>query len=217
MTALNSLLDGYRRFRSGEYQSQRRRFDRLAAEGQSPPVMIVACCDSRVDPARVFDVDPGEVFVLRNVANLVPPYEPDGGQHSASAAIEFAVTQLGVAEILVLGHAQCGGIAASLSGCFDSAAPGEGHFIDRWMSMIDTARDEAIAAAAGHPDIDAQQVLELAAIRLSLANLRSFPFVMERLEAGKLVLRGAWFSIADGSLRILEEASGRFEVVATAD
>ncbi len=151
MTALASLLDGYRRFRTGEYQDQRRRFDRLATEGQSPPVMIVACCDSRVDPTRIFDVDPGEVFVLRNVANLVPPYEPDGGQHSASAAIEFAVTQLEVAEIVVLGHGQCGGIKASLSGRFDAAKPGEGGFIDRWMAMIDPARDEALAEAAATP------------------------------------------------------------------
>ena len=214
MTALATLLDGYRRFRAGEYQEQRRRFDQLATEGQSPKVMIVACCDSRVDPTRIFDVDPGEVFVLRNVANLVPPYEPDGGQHSASAAIEFAVTQIGVAEIVVLGHAQCGGIKASLSGRFDAAKPGEGHFIDRWMAMIDPARDDAVAAAASHPDIDVQQVLELAAIRFSLANLMSFPFVAERVAAGKLALRGSWFSIADGSLRLLDDAHDRFETVA---
>ena len=215
MTAFATLLDGYRRFRTGEYQEQRRRFDELATQGQSPPVMIVACSDSRVDPTRVFDVSPGEVFVLRNVANLVPPYEADGGQHSASAAIEFAVTQLGIAEIVVLGHAQCGGISASLSGRFEGAPAGEGQFIHRWMTMIDSARDEARAAAAGHPDVDAQQLLELAAIRLSLTNLRSFPFVAKRIATGSLTLRGAWFSIADGSLRILDERSGRFETVAS--
>lgn len=213
MTAFDTLLDGYRRFRSGEYQEQRRRFDHLATEGQSPPIMVIACSDSRVDPTRVFDVAPGEVFVLRNVANLVPPYEFDGSQHGASAAIEFAVTQIEVAEIVVLGHAQCGGITASLTGRFDGAAAGEGHFIDRWMSMIAPARDAARAAAEGHPDIDAQQVLELAAIRLSLDNLRSFPFVAERVAANTLTLRGAWFSIGDGSLRVLDDASGRFEAI----
>lgn len=213
MTAFATLLDGYRRFRTGSYQEQRRRFDQLASEGQSPPVMIVACSDSRVDPTRIFDVAPGEVFVLRNVANLVPPYEEDGGQHSASAAIEFAVTQLKVAEIVVMGHAQCGGITASLTGRFAGAAAGAGGFIDRWMAMIEPARADAVKAAAAHPDVDAQRVLEMAAIRLSLENLRSFPFVATAIEAGSLTLRGAWFSIADGSLRVLDEASGRFEPV----
>ena len=204
MTAFATLLDGYSRFRAGPYEEQRRRFDRLAAEGQSPPVMIIACSDSRVDPARIFDVAPGEVFVLRNVANLVPPYEPDGGQHGASAAIEFAVTQLGVAEIVVLGHAQCGGISASLTGRFEGAVAGEGGFIARWMAMIEPARAAAIAQASECAS-DAQHLLELAAIRLSLANLNSFPFVAERVADGRLALRGAWFSIADGSLSILGE------------
>lgn len=213
MTAFATLLDGYRRFRTGAYQEQRRRFDQLAAEGQSPPVMIIACSDSRVDPTRIFDVSPGEVFVLRNVANLVPPYEADGGQHGASAAIEFAVTQLGVAEIVVMGHAQCGGITASLTGRFEGAKAGEGGFIDRWMAMIEPARADAVAASAAHPDVDAQQVLEMAAIRLSLGNLHSFPFVAAAVAAETLTLRGAWFSIADGSLRVLDEASGRFEPV----
>ena len=213
MTAFSTLIDGYRRFRGGEYLVQRGRFDQLALEGQSPPVMIVACSDSRVDPTRIFDVAPGEVFVLRNVANLVPPYEPDGGQHGASAAIEFAVTQLAVAEIVVLGHGQCGGIAASLSGRFEGAKAGEGGFIDSWMAMIEPARADAVRAAAAHPDVDAQQVLEMAAIRLSLDNLMSFPFVAEAVAAGRLTLRGAWFSISEGTLRVLDEASGRFEVV----
>jgi len=204
MTAFGTLLDGYRRFRNGEYREQRRRFDQLAAEGQSPPVMIVACCDSRVDPTRVFDSAPGEMFVLRNVANLVPPYEPDGGQHSTSAAIEYAVTRLDVTEIVVLGHAQCGGISASISGRFDGTAAGEGGFIASWMSMIGPARDAALAAAAADPAIDVHRTLELDAIRLSLANLLSFPFIAERVESGRLALRGAWFSIADGALSLLD-------------
>lgn len=214
MTAFTTLLDGYRRFRNSAYQEQRARFDQLAIEGQSPPVMIIACSDSRVDPTRIFDVAPGEVFVLRNVANLVPPYEPDGGQHSASAAIEFAVTQLKVAEIVVMGHGQCGGITASLTGRFAGAEAGAGGFIDRWMAMIEPARNDAVRAAAAHPYVDAQRVLEMAAIRLSLANLRSFPFVAAEIASGALTLRGAWFSIADGTLRVLDEASDRFEIVA---
>ena len=213
MPSFNTLLDGFRRFRRGEYQDQRRRFDALALHGQSPKLMIIACSDSRVDPTRVFDVEPGQVFVVRNVANLVPPYETSPGYHGASAAIEFAVMVLEVEYVIVLGHAQCGGITASLTGKFDGARPGEGHFIGHWMEMIAAARDDTVAAAAAHPDIDAQQVLELAAIRLSLANLRSFPFVAERIAAGSLKLRGAHFGIADGVLRILDEDSGRFEAV----
>ena len=167
-------------------------------------MMIIACCDSRVDPTRIFDAAPGEVFVLRNVANLVPPYEPDGGQHSTSAAIEFAVTQLEVAEIVVLGHAHCGGISASLSGRFDGAAAGEGGFIARWMAMIGPARNAALAAAAADPACDIHRALEHAAIRVSLANLQSFPFIAARIAAGSLALRGAWFSIADGTLSLLD-------------
>lgn len=206
MTAFATLLDGYRRFRSGQYEEQRRRYDQLASEGQSPPVMIIACSDSRVDPTRIFDTSPGEVFVLRNVANLVPPYETDGSQHGASAAIEFAVTQLEVAEIVVLGHAFCGGITASLTGKFDGAAAGHGGFISRWMDMIAPARAEALACAAD-ANSDPQLLLEHAAIRLSIANLHSFPFIAERVAAGRLTLRGAWFSIADGSLHFLDGES----------
>jgi carbonic anhydrase len=213
MPSFATLLDGFRRFRTGEYQDQRRRFDALAMHGQSPKLMIIACSDSRVDPTRIFDVDPGQVFVVRNVANLVPPYETTPGYHGASAAIEFAVTQIEVDYIVVLGHAQCGGISAALSGKFDGAAHGHGGFIGHWMDMIAPARDATRAAAAANPDVDPQQVLELAAIRLSLDNLRSFPFIADRLEAGTLKLRGTHFGIADGILRVLDEETGRFEPV----
>lgn len=213
MPQFQQLLDGYRRFRAGEYQDQRRRFDALATHGQAPKLMIIACSDSRVDPTRVFDIDPGQAFIVRNVANLVPPFETSPGYHGASAAIEFAVTQIEVDYIVVLGHAHCGGINAALTGRFDGAAHGEGAFIGHWMAMIEPARDAARAAAAAHPDIDAQEVLELAAIRLSLEHLMSFPFVAERVAAGRLKLRGAHFGIADGILRVLDEATGRFERV----
>jgi carbonic anhydrase len=213
MAAFDTLIDGYRRFRAGPYNDQRARFDALAHVGQSPKVMIIACADSRVDPTRIFDSAPGEMFVMRNVANLVPPYEADGATHGSSAAIEFAVTQLEVEHIVVLGHARCGGITASLTGKFDAAAEGHGAFIGRWMAKIEPARDRIRAAQAISPDIDAQEALELAAIRLSIANLKTFPFVNERVEAGTLALQGAHFDIADGILRILDPATDRFEPV----
>lgn len=214
MPEFRQLLAGYRRFRDGPYKEQRRRFDALASWGQSPKVMVIACSDSRVDPTRIFDTEPGQAFVVRNVANLVPPYEPDGGQHSASAAIEFAVTQLEVEHIVVLGHAHCGGIAAALDGRFDDKAEGHGAFIGRWMAIIEPARDQIRAAARLSPDIDAGEALELAAIRLSLANLRSFPFVAAREAEGHVKLHGTHFSIGDGVLRVLDPATDRFEALA---
>jgi carbonic anhydrase len=213
MPEFRALLEGYRRFRTGAYVDQRARYDALANKGQAPGVMVIACADSRVDPTQIFDAEPGQMFVLRNVANLVPPYEPGGGQHGASAAIEYAVTQLGVHHVVVMGHGRCGGIAAALSGQFDDAAVGEGKFIGRWMEMIRPARDRIRAAADISPDIDAPRALEQAAIRLSLDNLRSFPFVAERLSAGTLKLQGCYFDIADGILRVLDADSDRFEPV----
>jgi carbonic anhydrase len=213
MPEFKALLEGYRRFRTGAYQEQRRRYDALADKGQAPGVLVIACSDSRVDPTRVFDTEPGQMFVVRNVANLVPPFDPDPthGQHSTSAAIEYAVTQLKVHHILVLDHARCGDIKASIEGMFDDAAPGEGGFIKRWMSQIAPARDTIRAAAQLSPDIDACSTLELAAIRLSIDNLRSFPFIAEAEEYGALHLQGALFDIAEGVLRVLNHESGKFE------
>ena len=215
MPEFKALLEGYRRFRTGAYQEQRRRYDALADKGQAPGVLVIACSDSRVDPTRVFDTEPGQMFVVRNVANLVPPFDPDPthGQHSTSAAIEYAVTQLKVHHILVLGHARCGGIKASIEGTFDDAAPGEGGFIKRWMSQIAPARDTIRAAAQLSPDIDACSALELAAIRLSIDNLRSFPFIAKAEESGALHLQGALFDIAEGVLRVLNHESGKFEAL----
>ncbi len=213
MPEFRLLLEGYRRFRSGAYVEQRQRYDALANKGQAPKVMVIACCDSRVDPTRVFDTAPGQAFVLRNVANLVPPYQPDDAQHGASAAIEYAVTVLKVHHVVIFGHAHCGGIRASLEGTFDEAAHGKGGFIGSWMSMIAPARDRIRAAAALSPDIDAESALELEAIRISIANLRTFPFVAEAEAAGELQIQGSYFDIADGILRVLDSASDRFEPV----
>lgn len=198
------LLQGYRRFRSCDYEEHKERWEHLA-EGQQPPVMIIGCCDSRVDPATIFDTRPGQAFVLRNVANLVPPYEVGGGRHGVSAAIEFAVSGLHVRQIVVLGHGACGGVAAALKRQ-DLGAQGPS-FIDDWVSIIGDARDRIIA---DRPH-DAQRALELETVRISLANLRTFPFVREREASGELILRGAFFAIADGVLHLLDEATGTFE------
>jgi carbonic anhydrase len=204
MPEFTSLVEGYGRFREGAYQNQKARFDQLAEEGQAPPIMIISCCDSRVDPATIFDTLPGQVFALRNVANLVPPYETGGGLHGVSAAIEFGVLGLEVRHIVVLGHAQCGGIKASLQGT-DLGMPGRS-FIDDWVGILDEARD---AVRAENPT-DPQRALELAAVKLSLRNLRSFPFIKEREKAGMLKLHGTYFGISDGMLHILDEESGMF-------
>jgi carbonic anhydrase len=205
MPEFTALVDGYRRFRSEAYPQQKARYDELASDGQAPPVMIISCCDSRVDPATVFDTVPGQVFALRNVANLVPPYELGGGLHGVSAAIEFGVLGLEVRHIVVLGHAQCGGIKASLAG--SDLAPTGQSFVDKWMGLISDARDKVLAK---HPE-DAQHSLELEAVKVSIANLRSFPFIAEREDTGLLKLHGAYFGIADGQLQVLDETSGTFE------
>ncbi|MEX6725766.1 carbonic anhydrase [Parapedomonas caeni] len=209
------LIDGYRRFRSDIYTRHRTRYDSLANQGQSPKVMMIACCDSRVDPTVVFDAEPGQLFVLRNVANLVPPFETGGGRHGASAAIEYAVTQLKVEHVVVFGHARCGGIQASLTGDFDNEDDdaADASFIGKWMALIKPVRDQVMMAYKIAPDIDPQRALEQAAIRQSIANLRTFPFVAEREREGVLRLHGAYFDIADGILKLLDTQSDRFEPV----
>lgn len=209
MTDFAGLVSGYRRFRSGDWQRQRERWSELA-EGQSPGTMVIACSDSRVDPTQIFDAAPGEMFVVRNIANLVPPFERDGGRHGVSAALEFAVTQLEVADVIVLGHGQCGGVAAALSRRFAGAAPGEGGFIAHWIDLLDGARDRVLASAGDRSDRNIARTLEQEAVKVSLANLRSFPFVPAREAAGKLRLHGAWFAISDGRLELLDEATGKF-------
>lgn len=208
MARFTDLVDGYRRFREHGWHRERERWSELA-EGQSPKVMIIACSDSRVDPAQIFDVKPGEIFVVRNVANLAPPYETTPGRHGVSAALEFAVTQLEVDEIVVLGHGSCGGCAAALTGQFDNAGDGEGQFIAEWVELLRGARD---AVRARHQTIDASAILamELEAVRVSLKNLRTFPWIAKRENAGKLDLHGAHFSIAEGRLNLLDEAETLF-------
>lgn len=204
MAAIDTLIDGYRRFRETGWARERERWSQLA-EGQSPRMMVIACSDSRVDPTQIFDSGPGEMFVVRNVAALVPPFETTPGHHGVSAALEFAVTQLQVEEVVVMGHGFCGGCAAALTGQFDDAAHGEGHFIADWIEMLRTARDR-VRAEHGEDF----RAMELEAVRVSLANLRTFPWVGEREADGRLRLHGAYFAIADGILHLLDEDSGEF-------
>ena len=211
MTRFTDLIDGYHRFRNTGWAHERGRWTELA-DGQSPRVMIIACSDSRVEPAIIFDASPGEMFVVRNVANLAPPYETTGGYHGVSAALEFAVTQLEVEEIVVMGHGLCGGCAAALTGQFDDAPSGEGRFIAAWVSLLDDARAQVRAL---HKELDAKAFveMELRAVQVSLANLRTFPWIAERERDGRLELHGAHFSIAEGRLYILDEAEDTFRPV----
>ena len=204
MAAITDLIEGYRRFRDSGWARERERWSQLA-EGQSPRVMVIACSDSRVDPTQIFDSGPGQMFVVRNVAALVPPYETTGGHHGVSAALEFAVTQLLVEEVVVMGHGFCGGCAAALTGQFDDAAHGEGHFIADWIELLREARDK-VRAEHGEDF----RAMELEGVRVSLANLRTFPWVREREADGQLKLHGAYFAISDGVLHLLDETTGEF-------
>ena len=207
MSAIAKLIDGYRRFRTHGWATQRARWSELSA-GQRPQVMVIACSDSRVDPSQIFDTSPGEMFVVRNIANLVPPFELGGGRHGVSAALEFAVSQLKVSEIIVLGHGQCGGVGAALSRQFEHAPPGEGGFIAHWIDLLDEARDRIVREHGAGPE--AVRALEHEGVRVSLANLRSFPCVQAREAEGALRLRGAYFAISDGVLELLDDADGEF-------
>jgi carbonic anhydrase len=211
MPYLKQLIEGYRRFREQDWAHERERWAELA-EGQSPQVMILACADSRSDPAQIFDARPGEMFVVRNIAALAPPYETSQGYHGVSSALEFAVTQLKVGEILVMGHGMCGGCAAALTGQFDDVPPGQGHFIGDWVRMLEETRDEV---RARHDNLDRTAFLDMEreAVKVSLSNLRTFPWIAERENAGALKLHGAHFSIAEGRLYVLDEAEGEFRPV----
>ena len=202
------LRAGYERFRRERFPSESVRYEMLAS-GQAPTTMIVGCADSRVDPATIFSAAPGELFVVRNVANLVPPPDSTAGYHGTSAALEFAVTGLEVGDIVVLGHGLCGGVAASLQG-----AGGGESYIGAWVALLDDMRAEVMVDGGLENEAARQRALEFAAIMLSLENLRRFPFVAEREGAGTLRLHGAWFSIAEGALYWLDANRGGFCPVA---
>ena len=209
MPEFAELLQGYRRFRDESYPKQRKRYDELVEQGQHPKLMIIGCSDSRVDPAQIFDVDPGEIFVVRNVAALVPPFDSSGGLHGVSAAVEFAVQMLEVKQIVVMGHGMCGGCQAALTQNLHGNEPGAGGFVAEWIHLLDDAR-EPIVSAHGTKGREAERAMELAAVQVSIDNLRSFPWVAEKEASGALKLRGAFFAISEGVLHVLDEASGDF-------
>jgi len=208
------LLDGYRAFRTGRLTTEQARYQELAERGQSPEIMVVGCCDSRVSPEVIFDARPGELFVVRNVANLVPPYTPDGAQRAVSAALEFAVQALKVKHIIVLGHAHCGGIQAYTE-------PGKplsaGDFIGKWMALIAPAA-EAVGPAEGYPSReDYLTRLAQCSIAKTLENLMTFPDIRGAVERGTLTLHGAYFGVADGRLSVRNPQSGVFGDVVSMD
>jgi carbonic anhydrase len=198
---MDKLIAGYRRFRAGRWQE----LHDLAAkftDGQRPRLLVIACCDSRVDPATIFDANPGELFVIRNIANLVPPFEATAGYHGTSAAIEFAVEILQVQTILVMGHAHCGGVQAAL----DNKEPHPGSFLYTWVGLLDAAKERV----THDHDHDPARALEYESIKVSLENLLTFPFIADRVKAGKLKLAGAHYGVADGKLELFEPESGSF-------
>jgi carbonic anhydrase len=198
------LLAGYDAFLQSRFGQEQARYRRLAEAGQSPTIMVIGCCDSRAAPEMIFDAGPGELFVVRNVANLVPPYAPDGHYHGTSAALEFGVQVLKVRDIVIMGHGRCGGIQAALA---PDASPGD--FIGAWMNLIGPATD-TLAGTSLMTDSERQTALERISVRYSIANLRTFPFVSAAEKAGRLALHGAWFDIGLGELWVMDADTGDF-------
>lgn len=204
----DSLVAGYRNFMTGRYVDERERYRVLADNGQKPQTLVIACCDSRAAPETIFDAGPGELFVVRNVANMVPPYEPDGHYHATSAALEFAVQALKVRDIIVMGHGRCGGIRAALDPNAEPLSPGD--FIGKWMGLLKPAAEQ-IQTNSVMTAGERQTALERISIRNSIANLKSFPCVKILEERGKLSIHGAWFDIGNGELWIMNRETRDFE------
>ena len=201
---MDELIAGYRRFRAGTWRAERNRFEELSRLGQEPRALVIACSDSRSDPQMIFNAAPGELFVVRNVANLVPPYGPDDNPHGVSSAIEFAVRSLRVPDIVVMGHAMCGGIKALLDG-----APAEvSDFVGQWVRIAEPARQKAMAV----PPQQRHDFCEHESVRLSLQNLMTFPWIKSAVEAGGLHLHGCFFGIRSGILERLG-ADGNFHAI----
>ena len=199
----DELTAGYHRFRADHWPTARADYEVLATKGQKPHTLIVACSDSRADPALIFDAKPGELFVVRNVANLVPPYEPDGKLHGVSAALEFGVKVLGVKRIVVMGHAHCGGVNAMINGAPEIVSD----FVAPWIAQGAPVVRHVAETVEPH---EVDRAAEEAIVRLSIRNLRTFPWIAEREQAGRLILSGLHFGIADGVLRALTDKH-RFE------
>jgi carbonic anhydrase len=197
MKNLDLLIEGFRRFRQRYFIEQPELYKKLVESGQHPRAMVIACCDSRAHPAHITDTPPGEIFVVRNVANLVPPKVDDGKTHGTSAALEFAVKHLKVPHIIVMGHSQCGGIRALMEGEHDAGTHG---FIDPWMKIAAPAREQVLQENPGRVLDELCRQCEKTAIGVSLENLLTFPFIVEAVEAGRLYLHGWYFDIEQGQL-----------------
>ncbi len=211
MTSPRDLVQGFHRFREQHFADDDALYRQLVQEGQTPKILVVACCDSRVDPALVLDCAPGDLFVIRNVANLVPPAESrSSGRHGTSAALEYGVSTLGVEHIIVLGHAHCGGIRALMSGHRTGDADS---YIDSWMRLAEEARADAERELAGATPEERERAIEQRGILGSLANLMTFPWIRERVEQGRLALHGWYFDMEHGELLGYDAASGRFETL----
>jgi len=207
--SIDPLLQGYRRFRAGRFPAAQKLYRELEARGQSPKIMFIACCDSRVDPATIFDTSPGEVFVLRNIANLVPPDSPVAKVQATSAALEFAVLYLNVEHIVVMGHARCGG-AQALLGDIQEHMLSSG-YLGSWMSIAAPARERFMRMSC--PPEARQQQIEYQIVRLGLENLLTYRWIRERVAAGKLEIHGCHFGIANGVLALLDQSTGEFSPV----
>jgi carbonic anhydrase len=203
------LIDGYNAFAAGRLHAEQNRYRELAELGQSPEILVVGCCDSRVSPEVIFDARPGELFVVRNVANIIPPYSPDGQAHGVSAALEFGVAALKIKHIVVLGHARCGGVKAFAE---DAEPLSPGDFIGKWMQLMAPA-----AAKAGPrgdlPPVDYLTRLEQANIGNSLDNLMTFPGLAKLIKRGEIQTHGAYFGVASGELYVLDKTNGNFDRV----
>jgi len=205
------ILNGYFKFREEVYPELRQLYHELATTGQSPSTLVITCADSRVEPGRLFSANPGELFVARNVANIVPPYSEEPGYQSVGAVVEFAVLGLEVDTILVMGHGMCGGIQALLEG--DESRTGSAGYVHHWMAFAQSAREKVLRDHADDPQPVKQKALEEENVRLGLRNLMSYPWIKERVKAGKLELLGGHFSIEDGILYCCTLENGAFQAV----
>ena len=207
------LVDGYRAFLGSRLRREQDRYRELSESGQTPQIMLIGCCDSRVSPEVIFDALPGELFVVRNVANIVPPYSPDGQAHGVSAALEFGVVALKVKHIVVLGHAQCGGVRAFAE---DAEPLSPGDFIGKWMALMAPAVDK-VGPRGNRERTEYLELLEQANIANSLDNLMTFPRLRKMIERDDVGIHGAYFGVATGELLALDPASREFKPVAAED
>jgi carbonic anhydrase len=203
-----NLADRFRRFKQRHFLPNAEQYEELATYGRTPDAMIISCSDSRVDPETIFSAMPGELFVVRNVANLVPPYETGGKFHGVSSAIEFAVLNLRVKNLIVMGHSGCSGVKAALDQ--SAAIQTESQFISRWMSMLDDARSSVLASHQMRPHAEKQRALEKEGVKTAIKNLRTFPFISQLEDNGRLALHGAYFDIATGTLSVLNHSRNEF-------